>query len=97
MLWKNYTRPSLFGRFPVRIGLDCLAAFRELVKGEWAACRAIIKAHAHFWIAISGTNRKRKILQQKRLNHSNPQAMQRICIAWQYFIKKIRHFKDLPN
>jgi GT2 family glycosyltransferase len=97
MLWKNYTLSSLLVRFPMRLMLDAVAALQELLKGKWPACKAIIKAHEHFWLSLSRTNRKRRLLQQKRLTHSNPPTMKKVSIVWQYFVKKISYFSNLRS
>lgn len=97
MLWKNYSSRSLLLHFPLRLGLDKIAAIKELLSGNIPNFRAIVKAHWHFWISLDNTKKKRHALQKKRLNDENPALIKLFSIVWQYFVKKHKTFRDLPH
>lgn len=97
MLWKNYPASSLLIRFPARLLLDKIAAIRELFKGNLNVFKAIIKGHWHFWRSLGTTAKKRERLQQKRKTPENPALMQSYSIAWQYFVREKKRFRDLPK
>ena len=97
MLWKNYSRTSLLFRFPGRLALDKIAALRELFSGNFAAAKAITKAHWHFWQSWTGISKKRRTLQQLRSNKEEPELIKSHSIIWQYFIRDRKKFSDLPS
>jgi GT2 family glycosyltransferase len=94
MLWKNYPLKLLIFRFPVRVFLDGIAALQMLLQGNFSEWKAIHRAHWHFFSSLISTHKKRRKL------HATPNTkapLKPFSIIWQYFIKKIRYFKDLPN
>ncbi len=93
MLWKNYRLKLLILRFPVRIFLDGIAALRMLLQGDFSECKAINRAYWHFFSSLISTHKKRKI----RPGPKTSAPLKPFSIIWQYFVKKIRYFKDLPN
>lgn len=97
MLWKNYESGSLAWSFLMRLKLDGIAAFKELLCGSAANFLAIFKAHIHFYASWSHTHSKRKELQAKRENHHNPTMMYPKSIIWQYFVKAKKTFNELPQ
>jgi GT2 family glycosyltransferase len=94
MLWKNYPLKLLIFRFPVRVCLDGIAALRALLKGSLSEWKAIIQAYSHFFSSFAATNEKRRKLRKTMVIQA---PLKPLSIVWQYFIKKIRYFKDLPN
>jgi GT2 family glycosyltransferase len=94
MLWKNYPLKFLIFRFPVRVGLDAVAAMRALLGGSFSEWKAINKAYWDFLSSFRTTNKKRRNLHK---TPNNPAPIKPISIVWQYFIKKIKYFKDLPH
>lgn len=97
MLAKNYAFSSLLTRFPLRIGLDKLAAVRMLLAGDFASFKAIIKGHWHFWQSVVSTAAKRSKLQKKRVVKGDPPVMYPFSIVWQHFVKNITRYQDLPD
>ncbi|MDR8392589.1 glycosyltransferase family 2 protein [Aliifodinibius sp. S!AR15-10] len=95
MLWKNCSSASLPWRFPVRYGLDIIAAFRSLLYGEWREVGAIIRAHFHFWKSLAETQGKRGKLQKVRTNKEDPPTILPINLIWKYFVKGKRRFTEL--
>ncbi len=95
MLCKNCTTQSLLWRFPVRYGLDIIAALRSLAEGEWREFTAIFRAHLHFWRSLPSTLRKRSQLQSQRKVDEDPDTMLPINLIWAYFIKGKKRFTDI--
>ncbi|WP_142712901.1 glycosyltransferase family 2 protein [Fodinibius sediminis] len=87
MLWKNCSSQSLTRRFWVRYGLDIIAGMRSLVGGHWAECRAIGRAHYHFWQSFPDTHQKRALLQQQRAVEEDPPTLLPVNIVLEYFGK----------
>lgn len=97
MLWKNYTASMLLLRFPVRLMLDKIAALRELLTGNFNAFKAIAKAHWHFWRSLSKTAQKRTEIKKEPTRQGHEMPMVSYSIIWQYFLKGIKYFRDLPH
>lgn len=94
MLYKNYPLNSLLLKFPARMILDGVAGLKSLLSGAPAECLAIIKAHWRFYSMIPQINRKRRSIQ-KDLKRQTP--LKPISVVWQYFIKNVSNFSDLPD
>lgn len=97
MLWKNYSRSSIYTRLPVRVKLDGIAMVKNLLSGEFRLAAAIIRAYLHFIKGFSDTHEKRKINQNQRTVDRNPELMLPISIVWQYFVKGKTRFRDIVN
>ncbi|MFP8488212.1 glycosyltransferase family 2 protein [Gracilimonas sp. Q87] len=97
MLWKNYSTLSLFTRFPIRLILDTIAAWKALFEGKPKEWLAVAKAQFHFIKGLLKVHRKRKKLQKKRIANHDPSTMINLSIVWQYFIKGIDRFDDLNS
>jgi GT2 family glycosyltransferase len=95
MLWKNCSSETLVRRFWIRYGLDFIAALRSLLSGEIAECRAIMRAHLHFWQSFSSTHQKRQELQQNREHPNDPEKILSVNIIWEYFVRGNKYFRSL--
>jgi len=96
MLWKNYPASALLTHFPVRLILDKIAALRELLNGRTDNFKAIVKAHWYFWSTLPKTYAKRKKLKKIKTNNRGFGQISGLSIIWQYFIKGVKKFSDLP-
>lgn len=92
MLWKNCSTRTLFRRFSIRYTLDIIAALRSLFSGKWAECKAIIRAHYHFWRSFKLIRQKRTHLQNKRTIKEDPPQLLSVNLITEYFIKQKRTF-----
>lgn len=97
MLWKNYSASNLGPRILFRWFLDIIAAFKALLSGKPRECWAIAKAHAHFLKEFSKVNKKRKLLQSKRVLKNDPETMMNISVIWQYFGKGRDTFEKIQK
>jgi len=94
MLAKNLSWKEKWWKIPFRMGLDQVAALRELLRGDAGYFRAVVKAHLAFlgWLFSgkkgSGAPR-RKLKKLGGVYGGN--------IVWDYFVKGRRHFSDLPK
>ncbi len=95
LLWKNYSGRSLIVRFPVRIMLDIVAAFRILWISGFREFFSILLGHKDFWISINKTQKKRSDLQKKRINPEDPQQLKNINLVWEYFLKGKTRFWEI--
>lgn len=95
MLWKNCSAQTLHRRFWVRYSLDVVAALRSLLRGKWAECKAIVRAHYHFWQSFGTTRQKRAYLQEQRTVKSDPPPLLPVNIVVEYFVRQKRTFDAL--
>lgn len=92
MLYKNLPGGSPWGLLLPRLVVDGLSAVPLLLRGEWAAIWAIIRAHFAFygWLGTLRTQR-RQLSQVARVEAPLfPKS-----IVWVYFAKGIRRFSEL--
>lgn len=92
MLWKNCSTLTLHRRFWIRYGLDFIAILRLLLSGKWPECKAIIRAHYHFWRSFALTHQKRRHLQDKRTIKEDPAVLLPVNLVKEYFIKQKHTF-----
>lgn len=92
MIWKNSPISVLLWLIPVRFGLDALAAWRFMLKGQIGHFWAIAKAHFIFcyWIM---TKQNKYSLPLKSLK--NCAGVYNGVLIWQYFVKKKRCFNQI--
>lgn len=95
MLWKNCAEDSLVRRFWPRYGLDIIAGIRSLFSGNWEECKAIVRAHYHFWKSFSTTHQKRHRLQKKRRLDEDPPTLLSVNIIKEYFLRSKRTYREL--
>ncbi len=78
---------------PVRIFLDCIASFRFLLH-DWNNCFAVLLAYKDFikWLVTE----KDKYPAKKKSLLSIPFVL-KTSVAWQYYIKNIKHFSELKR
>tara|TARA_R110002124_G_scaffold65974_1_gene180226 strand:+ start:3633 stop:4607 length:975 start_codon:yes stop_codon:yes gene_type:complete len=93
MLWKNYSTSELLFRFPIRLILDIIAAYKSLFSGKPAEFGAIAKAHLHFFFGWIKVHQKRRSIvspASKKLS-----GKLHLSIIWQYFVQGKNKFSDL--
>ncbi|MEX0722206.1 MAG: glycosyltransferase family 2 protein [Balneolaceae bacterium] len=95
MLFKNYSTPHLIVRFPIRIFLDVIAAFRALFSGKKEDFFAVARAHLDFARGYGELKEKRQKFQQQRTSKKDPQTMLDLNIITSFFFKKKKKFRDL--
>ena len=94
MLAKNYTLTTALWKIPFRIGLDVIAAYKELFKGNGRTYIAIAKAHVYFlkWLLA---DKKRSFFPISKNGKVN--GLYNGSIVWQYFINKKTRFSEIIN
>jgi len=99
LLHKNLPVTQLFWKMPLRILLDIVAAYRELLGGRPQIFKAIAKAHLHYFIRLFFWQQKRKatqqIVQQHKIGEINTQTIYQKSMVWQYFVMRKKQFKAL--
>jgi hypothetical protein len=89
MITKNMSWPQLLWKLPVRIGLDIVSAYKELLAGKAGYWLAVLKAHFAFIGWIFGP-------KQTNVSTYPPlKAMYRGSVVWQYFIRKKKFFSEI--
>ncbi|WP_375447006.1 glycosyltransferase family 2 protein [uncultured Fibrella sp.] len=97
MLYKNLPGQTPWGLLLLRLVVDGLSAGPLLLRGEWAAIWAILRAHFAFygWLGRSDASALR---QQRRSLARLATTEVRLfpkSIIWQYFAKGVRRFSEL--
>lgn len=94
MLAKNYSLTTALWKIPFRIGLDVIAAYNELFKGNGRTYIAIAKAHGYFikWILA---DKKKSVFPISKTGKVI--GCFSGSIVWQYFIKKKIRFSEIIN
>ncbi|OWP62543.1 dTDP-Rha--alpha-D-GlcNAc-pyrophosphate polyprenol alpha-3-L-rhamnosyltransferase [Hymenobacter amundsenii] len=77
-----------------RIALDGVAALRLLAQGQWADCKAVLRAHWHFWGRF-GYWRQRRRKFPPRLRLSERAGTYAGSLVWAYFGQGKRKFPEL--
>jgi GT2 family glycosyltransferase len=92
MLAKNLPFSNAVWKIPFRIGLDAIAAWQYLFKGDSGYFIAILKAHVYFikWMLV---DKKRSVFPVKK--DRKPLGLYNGSIVWQYFIKKKKTFSEI--
>ncbi len=88
MLTKNLPKNQLFSVIFTRLCFDGLAGIQFILKGKFAHCWAIMKAHFHFYHLINKTLKKRG-------SHQSQQYYKIKSIVFSYFIKNGTVFERL--
>jgi GT2 family glycosyltransferase len=85
MLLKNLPSHQLFPIIFIRLVLDGLAGIQFILKGKFAHCFAILKAHFYFYHLINYTLKKRGEIQKENYFHTK-------SIVFNYFVSKKQYF-----
>lgn len=94
MLFKNYSWPQRLVKLPVRLALDAVSAWKELLAGEHHYFTAVLKAHLHFlkWLLFE---KKQSLWPVRR--GGNTAGYYRGSVIWQHFVKKRTKFSEIVD
>lgn len=95
MLWKNMKRKDLVFRFPSRLILDIIAAWKSLLSGNGGDFLAIAKAHYHFLLGWTSVHKKRR--HTNLPFRINTPGLSPFNLIWQYFVRGKKYFHQLPG
>ncbi|MFT3681506.1 MAG: glycosyltransferase family 2 protein [Ferruginibacter sp.] len=92
MLYKNLPFDSAVWKIPFRVGLDAVAAWKELFAGNASYFFAVAKAHldAAGWFLFHKSRSVFPISRKGAL-----QGWFHGSVVWQYFIKKKKNFSEI--
>lgn len=92
MLWKNFSFAEKVVKVPVRMVLDGVSAFKELLSGDLGYFKAVLKAHMHFykWLLFE---KKQTIWPDKKSGKTA--GVYNGAVVWQYFIKQRKKFSEI--
>ena len=93
MLYKNTYDATLYYKFPMRVLLDIVAAFKFLVTNSLDNFMSVFKAHVDF-IKLYPVNRKKKY-KNEFSKYSYIEEIYKNSIVAAYFLKKKKTFKEL--
>ena len=94
MLYKNSTTFQFISKYPLRFGLDLLAAFKFLLSQSSANFIAVIKGHYHFWKRLK-VNKRKKNATKSAVNEFNFKEVLSSSIVFEYYLKRNRTFNRL--
>ena len=92
MMTKNLPFFERLWKIPLRIILDIIAAYRDLIGGNFSMFISIASAHMHFveWLFVGKRGKKLPKINTKVLS-----VVYHGSIVWQYFIKKKKTFSEI--
>ena len=92
MCAKNLPVGKAVWKIPVRLMLDAVAAWKELLGGNAGFFIAICKSHVHFVFWLLGS-KKRSVFPTSK--NGELHGWYSSSIVWQYFIKKKKTFSEI--
>ncbi|MFK7771451.1 MAG: bifunctional riboflavin kinase/FAD synthetase [Saprospiraceae bacterium] len=97
---KNEPKRKLFWLVPSRLILDGIAGGLFLVQGKFSHIKSILQAHFSFYGSFFAMIKKRKMYNEKIQkisisNTPNKVGIYQGSMVWQYYIKKVKFFKNL--
>jgi len=97
---KNEPRSKLLWLIPLRLILDGVAAGLFLVQGKWKHIKSILQAHGAFYKSYRTMKKKKKMYNERIQkisisNIPNTAGMYPKSMVWQFYIKRIKHFRQL--
>lgn len=92
MLYKNLPQRNPWGLLLYRLIIDGLSAGPLLVRGEFAAIWAIIRAHFAFYGRLGKLRPQRRALAQRA---TATVLLFPKSLIWAYFVRGVRRFSDL--
>ncbi|MTI40932.1 glycosyltransferase family 2 protein [Fulvivirga lutimaris] len=96
LLYKNYKTWELFIKFPIRLVLDLIAAFKFMIFDSLADGLAVLRAHIHFLFDLPENYKKRLKIKKRVVGGAAPPIYKR-SIVYHYFVRGIRKYTDLPR
>lgn len=92
MMCKNLPVGSALWKIPIRISLDAIAAWKELLSGDAGYFFAVIKAHLHVlrWVVFG-----ERTTVLPRIRTQLTAGYYRGSVVWDYFIKKKKTFAEI--
>ncbi len=97
---KNEPKRKLLWLIPTRLILDGIAGGLFLVQGKFSHIKSILQAHFAFYQSFFSMLEKRKMYNEKIQkisisNIPNKVGIYQGSMVWQYYIKKVKFFKNL--
>lgn len=96
---KNAPFPAVLFMVLARLLLDGLAGVRFLLKGQFSAIGAVIRAHFSFYRTLGKTLEKRRqtalLIERFRIGPSNENGIFKNSIVWKYYAGGVRFFSNL--
>lgn len=97
-LLKNFPASQVPHKFFFRLCLDGVWGVRSILKGEFAICWAIMRAHFSIYGSFGyWMKRRREIYRELDRVPKLKHGYYAKSIVWQHFVKGVKRFKDLPG
>lgn len=97
-LLKNLPAGQLWYKFFLRLCLDGVWGVKSMLSGDFRTVWAIIKAHYAIYFSFGHWMRARRAAYRELGRVPAPQAgYYPRSVVWQYFIRRVRRFRDLPG
>ena len=97
-LLKNFPTSQVWYKFFLRLSLDGVWAMKALLGGDVKTVWAILKAHIHIYLHFGYWLKARKQTFKALGKIPKPKAgYYGKSVVWQYFIKGVKRFRDLPE
>lgn len=96
MLLKNLPKRKTLSRILMRQLLDGIAGFYALIRLKPNETTAILHAHLSFYRHIPSIRKSRKS-ERAKISTYQPANLKSYSVVWQYFIRGIKKYQDLPE
>ena len=97
MLWKNWTLKSLLIKFPIRLILDVIAAYRALLSGKPKEWWAIARAHLYFFRHFPSIAKKRMYTKWDRRVEGEPEEFSSKHLIYNFFLKGKKTYTEIER
>lgn len=95
LLYKNLPGNQLFQVLFMRMILDGVAAVKLLAEFNLNGIRSVLKAHYHFYRSLPELQKKRKLAARSG-HFTRPARRLPQSIVFQFYIRKRKHFSEIP-
>jgi GT2 family glycosyltransferase len=93
LIYNNLPTTELIVKFPLRLALDWVAAFKFILAGTVHDGLAVLRAHAHFFRYFSREIRRRR--RSSALGYERPSTQYKGWVVWDFFILGKRRAADV--
>jgi len=94
MLYKNLPWYKAITVIPFRLGLDAVAAYRAIFKGDAGFFAAVVRSHVQFvlWILF---HQKKSVFSKNKMLVST--GFYKGSVVWDYFVQQKKTFSEIVN
>ena len=101
MIIKNKPLPNILYTIPIRLMIDILASWKDLLSGDTSNFKTIVKAHwyfyTHFFELLGRRKKVNQIKKKVRIGKRNTNGLYLGSIIWAYMLRGKNKFSSLRH